>query len=57
MHRDFPDAQLEWPTNPPRGFNFDTNKWSDWPAAIDAPDAPVAANPLPPTKPKRIKRR
>jgi hypothetical protein len=55
LHRDFPDAQLVWPTDPPRGFDFDTNKWSDWPPA--KPDALVVVIPHTPAIPRRIKRR
>lgn len=29
----FPQAELLWPTDPPRSFNFDTERWSTWPMA------------------------
>ena len=56
LHRDFPDAQLVRPTDPPQSFNFDTKHWSEWPPArYDAP-APVDMPPEDiPVIPKRIK--
>ena len=56
LHRDFPDAELVRPTDPPQSFNFETKRWSEWPPARY--DVPIVMVPEHiPVKPKRIKRK
>jgi hypothetical protein len=56
FYRDFPDATLLRPTDPPQSFNFDTGKWSDWPPEKLPVVLPVV---MPDTRVllKRLKRR
>jgi hypothetical protein len=56
LTRDFPDAELVRPTDPPQSFNFETKRWSEWPPARY--DVPVVMSPEDiPVIPKRIKRK
>jgi hypothetical protein len=52
LTRDFPDAELVRPTDPPQSFNFETKRWSEWPPA--RPDVSVVIAPKrKPVIPKR----
>jgi len=56
LTRDFPDAELVRPTDPPLAFKFETKRWSEWPPARY--DVPIVMAPEHmPVKPKRIKRK